>query len=159
MRLPAGNGGPVHFALAPRGIWCAGTLVVRVRATRAGSPTGVTRLRVRSPEALGAGNVVGHLLLGPTCPVEREDDPCDPVARPQPVTIVAFDELGIEAGRTQTLGDGSFALELPAGRFRLHGEVPGGSPPRIGDATISVSPSATREHPLRATVSGDTGIR
>ena len=64
-----------------------GHRVVSVTGVRRGARTGEARLRVRPPVAFGQGDVVGHLLLGPTCPVERANDPCDPVARPDPVTL------------------------------------------------------------------------
>ena len=156
---PPASGRRVRFALAPRGIWCTGLLVVRIRAARRGAPSATVRLSVRAPAALGQGNVVGHLLLGPTCPVERVDDPCDPVAHPAPVALLALDDAGVEAARATTLSDGSFALDLRPGSYRLHADAPAGSLPRIADTVVRVEASATRDHPIRTTVLGDTGIR
>jgi hypothetical protein len=155
----AGSRRPIHVGLAPRGVWCAGAGILSVASARRGAPIAALRLRVRPPEALGEGDVVGHLLVGPTCPVERVDDPCDPVARPEPVTLVALDVAGAEAARTVTLADGSFALDLPPGTYTLHADRTGGRFPSIADASVVVTAAATRSHPQRVVVAGDTGIR
>jgi hypothetical protein len=133
--------------------------VLSVAAVRPRAATGAVRLRVRPAQALGRGDLVGRLLLGPTCPVERADDPCDPVARPAPVTLIAIDASGNEAARTVTLGDGSFALDLPAGSYTLHAERSAVALPRISDTSVIVTAKATRSQPQRVIVSGDTGIR
>jgi hypothetical protein len=157
-RVQAGSGRSLRFALVPRGVWCAGRGVLRASAARPNSPAGLARLRVRAAQALGRGDLVGHLLLGPTCPVERADDPCDPVARPAPVTLIALDASGGEAARTVTLADGSFALDLPAGRYTLHAQG-AGAMPSIADTRVIVPAAATRARPQRVIVTGDTGIR
>jgi hypothetical protein len=149
----------VRVGLAPRGIWCPGAGVLSVAAIRRGSPTGRSAVHVGSSMALGRGNVVGHLLLGPTCPVERLNDPCDPVARPDPVSLVALTAGGAEAARTVTLADGSFALDLPAGSYTLHSDQTRTSFPSIADVPLLVSAGATRSNPVRVVVTGDTGIR
>jgi hypothetical protein len=155
----AGSSRAKRVGLAPRGVWCAGAGTLTVAATRRGARTGSGHLHVRPPAALGQGNVVGHLLLGPTCPVERIDDPCDPVAQPDPVTFVALDRSGAEAARAGTLSDGSFALDLPAGSYTLHAEGARSPFPTIADVNVVVSSAATRSTPQRVAVIGDTGIR
>ena len=157
-RVRAGSGPRLRVALAPRGVWCQGAGVLSVGSVRRGAATGSVRLRVRPAQALGRGDLVGRLVLGPTCPVERADDPCDPVARPAPVTLVALDASGNEAARTVTLGDGSFALDLPAGSYTLHA-AGGAALPRISDTHVVVTARATRLQPQRVVVTGDTGIR
>lgn len=101
----AGSGPRLRVALVPRGGWCAGVGVLSVVAVRRGGRPGTARLRVRPARALGQGDLVGRLSLGPTCPVERANDPCDPVARPAPVALVALNASGGEAAWTITLGD------------------------------------------------------
>jgi hypothetical protein len=157
-RMP-GSTRLVRVALAPRGVWCAGSGVLTVAASRRGARVGVARLPVRPAEALGRGDVVGHLLLGPTCPVERVDDPCDPVAHPDPIALVALDGSGAEAARTMTLADGSFALDLAAGQYTLHAARSSAAYPSIADARLVVRSDATLSHPQRVIVRGDTGIR
>jgi hypothetical protein len=158
-RVRAGSGRRMLVALVPRGVWCAGVGVLSVVSVRRGASAGSTRLRVRPAQALGRGDLVGRLALGPTCPVERANDPCDPVARPAPVTLVALNVSGDEVARTITLGDGSFALTLAPGRYTLHADSAGAPFPRIADTTVTVSAQAARSQPQRVVMTGDTGIR
>ena len=157
--MRAGSGPRLLVALVPRGVWCAGVGVLSVVAVRRAAMAGAVRLRVRPAQALGQGDLVGRLSLGPTCPVERANDPCDPVARPAPVTLVALDASGGEAARTVTLGDGSFALNLTPGSYTLHAESAGAAFPRIADTSVLMTAQATRSQPQRVVVTGDTGIR
>jgi hypothetical protein len=158
-RRVVGSGPVLHVGVAPSGVWCLGTGVLSVAVARRGAKAVASRLRVRPPEAIGQGDVVGHLVVGPTCPVERADDPCDPVARPDPVTLIALDATGVETSRTVTLGDGSFAFDLQPGAYTLHAERTSAMFPSIADATVVVTASATRATPQRVIVTGDTGIR
>jgi hypothetical protein len=159
VRARAGSTPVLRVAVVPRSAWCAGASVVSVVAARRGGATGVALLRVLPAEALGSGDVIGRLRLGPTCPVERANDPCDPVARPAPVTVLALDSSGSEAARTVTLGDGSFALDLPAGSYTLHAEPGGTGLPRFSDTSVTVTATTTRSAPRRVVIAGDTGIR
>ena len=158
-RVRAGSGPRMLVALVPHGGWCAGTGVVSVAAVRRRAAVGTIRLRVRPALALGQGDLVGRLSIGPTCPVERANDPCDPVARPAPVTLIALTVSGDEAGRTTTLADGSFALTLTPGQYTLHAVSTGAGLPRIADSAVTMTAQATRSQPLRVVVTGDTGIR
>ena len=158
-RVRAGSGTRLLVALVPRGEWCAGAGVLSVAAVRRGAAAVTVRLVVRPALALGQGDLVGRLSVGPTCPVERANDPCDPVARPAPVTLVALDASGAVAARTVTLGDGSFALDLTPGRYTLHAESAGSGFPRIADTPLTFTAQATRSQPQRIVVTGDTGIR
>jgi hypothetical protein len=158
-RVRAGSAPRLRVALVPRGEWCDGAGVLSVTAIGRGAAVGAARLRVRPAQALGQGDVVGRLSLGPTCPVERANDPCDPVARPAPMTLVALSVSGVEAARTITLGDGSFALNLTPGSYTLHAEGTGAALPRIIDTGVIVTAQATRLQPQRVVVTGDTGIR
>jgi hypothetical protein len=159
LRVRSGATATLRFALVPRGIWCPGVGVLSVVATRPGAAAGVVRLRVRLSAAFGQGNLLGRLVLGPTCAVEPAGDPCDPVAHPDPVTLVALAASGVESARTVTLADGSFAFDLPAGNYTLRAEPTGAAHPSIGDTAVLVSARATRARPERVAVSGDTGIR
>jgi hypothetical protein len=149
----------VRIGLAPRGVWCAGAGTLTVVSTRPGATAGTSRVRVAPSAAFGHGNIVGHLLLAPSCPVERIDDPCDPIARPDPVTLVALDASGAQTARTITLVDGSFALDLPSGNYTLRAEGTRGGLPSIADTDLVVTRAATRVNPGRVVVRGDTGIR
>ena len=158
-RMRAGSEPRLLVALVPRGEWCPGAGVLSVAAVRRGAAVGTVRLAVRPALAVGQGDLVGRLSIGPTCPVARANDPCDPVARPAPVTLVALDTSGTEAARTVTLGDGSFALNLAPGSYTLHAESTGAAFPRIADTGVTVTAQATRSQPQRVIVTGDTGIR
>jgi hypothetical protein len=158
-RLRAGSEPRLRVALVAHDGWCAGAGVLSVVAIRRGAAAGTARLRVLPAQALGQGDLVGRLSLGPTCPVERANDPCDPVARPAPVTLVALNVSGSEVARTVTLGDGSFAFNLMPGRYTLHAESGSATLPRITDIGVIVTAQATRSQPQRVIVAGDTGIR
>jgi hypothetical protein len=155
----AGSASRRPVALVSRGVWCAGVSVLSVAAVRRGATAAAVQLRVLPAQALGRGNLVGRLLIGPTCPVERVDNPCDPVARPAAVTLIALDASGSEAARTMTLGDGSFAFDLPAGSYTLRAEHPSAAFPRIADTGVVVTAQATHSQPQRVVATGDTGIR
>lgn len=159
VRVRSGPTATLRVALAPRGIWCPGVGVLSVVAARPGAAAGVVRLRVRPAAAIGQGNLLGRLVLGPTCPVERAGNPCDPVAHPDPVTLVALAASGAEVARAVTRADGSFAFDLPAGSYTLRAERTGAPYPSIGDTTVVVTARATRALPQRVVVTGDTGIR
>jgi hypothetical protein len=158
-RVRAGSEPRLRVALVPRGGWCDGVGLLSVAPIKPGAAAGTVRLRVRPAQALGRGDLVGRLSLGPTCPVERANDPCDPVARPAPLTLVALNVSGDEAARTITLGDGSFALNLRPGSYTLHAERAGAALPRIAETRVIVTAQATRTQPQRVVVTGDTGIR
>jgi len=158
-RVRAGSQPRLRVALVPHGAWCDGAGALSVAAITHTAPAGAVTLRVRPAQAVGHGDLVGRLSLGPTCPVERANDPCDPVARPALVTLVALDASGDEAARTITLGDGSFAFNLAPGSYTLHAGSAGAALPRIADTGVIVTAHATRLQPQRVVVTGDTGIR
>ena len=132
--------------------------MLSVVATRPGATAGVVRLRVRLSAASGRAISSGACCSGPRA---RSSAPAigDPVAHPDPVTLIALDTSGAEVGRTVTLRDGSFAFDLAAGSYTLRAAGTGAAHPSIGDTTVYVTARATRERPERVAVSGDTGIR
>jgi hypothetical protein len=158
-RVRAGSEPRFRIALVPHGAWCDGAGELSVTAIRHGAATGGVALRVRAAQAAGQGDLIGRLSLGPTCPVERANDPCDPVARPAPVTLIALNASGSEAARSVTLRDGSFAFDLAPGTYTLHAEGVGAALPRIADTRVIVTAQATRLQPQRVVMTGDTGIR
>jgi hypothetical protein len=98
--------------------------------------------------------ITGHVLAGPTCPVERI--PPDPGCAPRPVSgaVVLFisdDEQ--EIARAVSDANGAFLLELPRGTYSMVPQpVPGllRTPPPI---------VIVLEGALDLTVIYDTGIR
>jgi hypothetical protein len=91
------------------------------------------------------------VTAGPTCPIERVDQPCPP----QPVsTAVEARGAGGVVASTQSDGSGRYEFHLAPGSYVL---VVGGSGawPRCPETRVSVEADAT----IRADISCDTGIR
>ena len=102
--------------------------------------------------------VVGRVLAGPTCPVERvpPDTGCAP--RPLAARLRITRTGGSASGRVVRSGsDGRFRVELGPGRYTITPLRRAGSPfPRPGPPqTVTVRPG----HYSRVTVTYDTGIR
>ncbi len=110
------------------------------------STTATTR-----PQA-GRSGVDGTVTSGPTCPVERPDQPCPP--RPLAIHLTALAADGREAGATDSAADGTFHLDLPAGRYVLHA-ASSRTPPTCRDTDVAV-PDRAR---VVADISCDSGIR
>ncbi len=113
----------------------------------------------------GASAIEGILLAGPTCPVQRIDDPCPD--RPLTTTIWVYEgtsERPVALGPGQPLivmtgEDGRFRLQLEPGTYTLRGPCGGTmvcpSFPLIMPQTVTVSAGAFSTVTLHA----DTGIR
>lgn len=128
--------------------------------TRYDSPTPAPAGTV-VPGTPGASGIEGTVLLGPTCPVEREDSPCPP--RPGAnlaVQIYAGGEAGMYVANVRTDDDGRFRIDLPPGAYTLDGPCSGPMKcivayPRLVPTTVTVESGAFTE----VTIRGDTGIR
>ena len=94
----------------------------------------------------------GRVTAGPTCPVEREDQPCPP----NPVKRVRIDASthGRVAGSAVTDDDGRYAITLEPGDYVVHVETDGMFP-RCPDTDVHVSPGSA----ATADIACDTGIR
>ena len=122
-----------------------------------GRATSVSPAGSASADAGGTVEVTGQVTAGPTCPVVR--DPPDPAcdARPVPgATLVLIDEEGHEANRVTSAEDGSFAVRLAPGRYRLV--------PQPVDGLMGTAPEQAIRIPAAGTVDPvdvvyDTGIR
>ena len=104
----------------------------------------------------GSG-VSGVVHLGPQCPVESPDDPCEdqPAAA---VTVIVSEQLpgeayaaGTEVARTTTAADGSFTVELEPGEYVVTAEA--GMSCELMDVRVSAGSYADMDIPC------DTGIR
>ena len=114
-------------------------------------PSATTQMR-------GNGSVVGHVILGPVCPVERI--PPDPACAPKPykATINIFSRwTGSSYKPVSTDANGSFKLSLSPGAYSLEVSQPssGSLYPRCNVLKISVVAKKTQN----VTVNCDTGIR
>lgn len=109
----------------------------------------------------GAGparsGVSGNVLLGPQCPVETVDDPCDdkPAAN-VPVTVSQQQPGGSytaarEVARGTTDGDGAFRIDVAPGTYIVTAEA--GMSCELMDTKVTEGSYATVDVPC------DTGIR
>jgi hypothetical protein len=90
--------------------------------------------------------ITGHVLLGPTCPVESEATPCPEQAVPAGVRVTvsqwrAEGDLPVVA-TTETGAGGEFRVSLPPGKYVVQADagmfckpvdvlVPDGPPPHV----------------------------
>lgn len=98
-----------------------------------------------------ASGVRGRVTAGPTCPVERKDQPCPP--RPVRATVEARSPGGRVVAATRSDADGTYHLSLRAGRYRL--AVVTAGLPRCPETPIRVPARRT----VTTSISCDTGIR
>jgi hypothetical protein len=121
------------------------------------SPSGrASSLPASSPPAPTtiATGVTGHVVAGPTCPVEMPaQSSC--VVSVTGAVIVARDSAGHEVGRTTSDNSGGYLLLLPPGTYDI---VPlpiqwfiGGAP----ETTVTVTSGA----PMQLDLEYDTGLR
>lgn len=75
------------------------------------------------PAAQPESGVTGVVHLGPQCPVESSDDPCDEQAAAS-VTVIVSEQIpgeaygaGKEVARTTTAADGTFTVALAPGEY------------------------------------------
>ena len=106
----------------------------------------------------GNGTVLGHVLLGPVCPVEHI--PPDPACAPRPYKTsihVWSATTGSSYQTVSTDASGTFNLSLIPGNYSLAVSAPtnGVAYPRCNQVDFSVVAKKTRN----LTVNCDTGIR
>jgi hypothetical protein len=94
----------------------------------------------------------GYVTAGPTCPVEKQGQPCQP--RAVSAGIDAHSPSGAIVTSTRSDSYGRYALTLSPGSYILVVVVPSGWP-RCPDTSVAVQPGSA----IRADVSCDTGIR
>ena len=106
---------------------------------------------IHPPEKTGGVN--GHVLAGPTCPVER---PGVPVCQPRPVTgSVKLGQGGRVVASTHIDQTGLFALGLPAGTYTVTVDTGDGAFPICKPVEVTVSDGAF----ALLDINCDTGIR
>lgn len=119
---------------------------------------GTVRLLGQTGDALpDATGVRGTVTAGPTCPVVR--NPPDPACADRPVAgavLVFRDAAGTEVARVTSAADGTFAVELAAGAYRVTAEPKDGlmGTPAPMDVSVEAGQPMTKLN-----VSYDTGIR
>ena len=96
--------------------------------------------------------VEGRVTAGPTCPVERPDEPC--ADRPVETTLRLLRKDGSVAATTKSGPDGTFKMAVVPGSYRLMADWPS----RVSGCS-PVEVTVERGRMSRADVSCDTGIR
>jgi hypothetical protein len=104
------------------------------------------------PGTQSAATVTGRVTAGPTCPVERPDDPCPPA--PVSATVRATTSQGRVVASTHTAADGRYRLRLRAGSYTLVA-VTSKAFPQCSPVTVTVKARQS----ARVAISCDTGIR
>jgi hypothetical protein len=103
------------------------------------------------PTTPSVATVSGHVMAGPTCPVERLNHPCPP--KPVIATIRATLASRLVASTTSA-ADGSYRFTLATGVYTLNAATPSGLP-RCDPKQVKVAAPVS----LEANISCDTGIR
>jgi hypothetical protein len=83
--------------------------------------------------------IQGQVTIGPTCPVERIDDPCPDL--PLAATLLVQDVFGNDLLTVQSGEDGFFSVSLEPGQYTLVPLSPSpGAPPYAAPQVVSVLP-------------------
>ncbi len=99
--------------------------------------------------------IEGQVLIGPACPVVREDTPCPD--QPYQATIAVWNAERTEKVRTFTTDeDGRFRIPLAPGEYYIDPQTPNpGVPPTPITQTVTVPPDRF----VQITIEYDSGIR
>jgi hypothetical protein len=111
--------------------------------------------RIGVPQTEPASGVEGLVMIGPTCPIEREAGTCPD--EPLVATLIVQEQ---ESGRTvltlQSAADGQFRANLVPGDYLLVPVSPNpGVPPEAEPVEVTVEPGRY----TNVTVTYDSGIR
>jgi hypothetical protein len=102
-------------------------------------------------EAAPTGTITGHVLAGPTCPVETIGSPCPPA--PWEGTVRATASNGTRT-EVRTDGEGGFTVSLPPGPYTVAAVTDDGVASAI-PIELEVTAGVTQRVDLEV----DTGIR
>lgn len=117
-------------------------------APTATAPLTTTTVTVSS----GATGIRGAVTAGPTCPVERPDQPCPPA--PVDGRVDAVDASGTTAASTTTDDAGRYELRVAPGDYTVRVDT-GSHFPTCPDVAVTVTAGSL----ATADVDCDTGIR
>jgi hypothetical protein len=128
------------------------TVVASPTATTVAGTTASPAPSSTSTPSAQASGVTGIALVGPACPVIRQDEPCPD--RPWLGTVVVQTPAGAEVARTDTDAQGRFMLALTPGEYVILTLTTGILPaPASVDITVASGQVAEVELLL------DSGIR
>lgn len=104
----------------------------------------------------GQGTLTGDVVAGPTCPVERVDNPCPPKPVPNR-EIQVLDTTGTIVASTKTDASGHFSLVLAPGDYQVN--VPY-TPGQIGISQVTKgNVRVVANQSVYIKIELDTGIR
>jgi hypothetical protein len=124
-----------------------------VATTASTTPPDTATTTTSTPAALDGTGVRGRVTAGPTCPVERPDEPCPP-SPVQGRRVDALDAAGRTAGGATTDEAGDYSILLPPGDYTLRVVIDGPFP-QCPETAVTVTPGP----PVTTDVECDTGIR
>lgn len=101
--------------------------------------------------ATGTGTAEGQVMIGPTCPVQRIDQPCPD--KPFQATIDVVSSQGQPVRRFETDAEGRFRIALPPGNYTFK-PVPNGIQ-RAPNVPVTVEEGKV----TRVDIRYDSGIR
>lgn len=105
-----------------------------------------------NPSPPGETGIAGTVLIGPQCPVVREDEPCPD--QPYEADIDVYDASGALVSQVRSDANGEFFVALAAGAYRLEPRSPAALPYASPVDVIVVDGRTTS-----VVVSYDSGIR
>jgi hypothetical protein len=104
-------------------------------------------------DATATSGISGLVLIGPMCPVMRQDEPCPD--HPFAATLIIRDSQGRELCAVSSGEDGRFLVGLPPGSYELVPLTGPGGLPWAASQWVAVAPGQYTD----VTVSYDSGIR
>jgi hypothetical protein len=104
-------------------------------------------------DATATSGISGLVLIGPMCPVMRQDEPCPD--HPFAATLIIRDSQGRELCAVSSGEDGHFLVGLPPGSYELQPLTGPGGLPFAESQWVAVAPGQYTD----ITVSYDSGIR
>jgi hypothetical protein len=108
------------------------------------------------PALASQGVLAGQVVAGPTCPVERAEDPCPP--RPVPNRVVLIElPVGTLVAKAMTDAHGQFQVALAPGVYMVN--VPGGGGLAGGREGVRVQATVHVGQVSHVKLELDTGIR
>ncbi len=137
---------------------CKEPIVVRMRALLLATCLATAGLALAAcglPAPTGDSGIEGQVTIGPTCPVERVDQPCPDKPFQAEVTVESAAN-GREVLRFTSGTDGRFRVALAPGTYRLVPRSPqGGALPRAEPLDVTVPQGQY----VTADIRFDSGIR
>ena len=104
-------------------------------------------------DATATSGISGLVLIGPMCPVMRQDEPCPD--HPFAATLIIRDSQGWELCAVSSGEDGRFLVGLPPGSYEVVPLAGSGGLPWAASQWVAVAPSQYTD----VTVNYDSGIR